>query len=222
MTNKITKMFFIAVMMISLMSFLLCNKTIIMIISGVTLWLSALIVSEIIIDKKNTSKIKWNEKTIYLIDSKMPSSKLCRTMGTINPEIAVDSRFFSTLSNETQTALLFHELNHALKKHNLKRFFIFGLIISLYTLSRLVVIKESNLESLCITALLGAVLFYIIYYRKNEYQSDLFSVEKSKNSKPLVEWLTIQANNEPTHTLSLHPSYRNRIRNIMKKISNFK
>lgn len=214
MATKLAKMIVFVIMMISLIAFILCNKLIIMIVSGATLWLSILIGSEVIIDKKNASKFELNEITVYLINNKTPSSKFCRTMGTINPIIVFDSKLFYALSDETKMALVFHELYHVIKKHNLKRFLLFGLVISLYILSRQIMTTESDFKYICFAVLLVSILFFIIYCRKNEYNADLFSVKKSKNSKYLVDWFIIQAKNEQAYTLSIHPSFRSRIRNI--------
>lgn len=214
MVNKLIKIIFLIIMMLSLIAFISCNKITAMIIFGITLWISILMISEVVIEKKNIKKVEVDKVTVYLIDSKILSNNFCRTIGIINPIIVFDSNFFYSISYETQKSLVFHELYHVMKKHNLKRFLLFGLFILLYILSKWVMEKGTNLEFLFFGIILIYMLLFIIYCRKNEFNADLFSVAKSNDSKHLVKWLTIQAERNRTYTLSIHPSFKRRIKNI--------
>lgn len=135
-----------------------------------------------------------------------------RTIGVFRPIIMFDKNYYDSLNNNIRQALIFHEIYHIKSKSNTKRLIALALCVLIKILYLIINSIYFNYVSICFFALL--FILYFILSRKSEYKADIYSVYQMQESKSLIEWLEINQLTEKRLYISLHPSFKNRIRYI--------
>lgn len=224
--NTVLKLVIFIALAASIFLFISNNNIVIISISGIVIIIASLLMSELFVDKKNAEKVTFASQEIYLIKQNSLAASdgnaqtsigsfYSRTVGIIDPVIIFDKDKFETLSDAEKSALIYHEQYHVKEHHQLKRFLLYAGMIALFVCIRFFAIKE-NTPVICIgLVLLAAYIFcFVLFFRKNEFDADAYSVKEMKESATLTSFLENKLKNENSKGLSLHPSVDKRIENI--------
>ena len=217
--NSIIKFIAFLCLAASLLLFISSSNMVIIAVAGAIIITASFLLSEMMIDKEKAEKISFESEEIYLIKQTSPvsadNSFYSRTVGILKPVIVFDKDKFYSMPEAEKKALIYHEKYHVSEHHQLKRFILYAGMTALFICVRLFAEQENTLFIIIGFFLLAAyIAFFILFFRKNEYDADMYSVTEMKESDTLSAFLENSLKNSVSKGLSLHPSVEKRIRNI--------
>lgn len=181
--------------------------------------------------KASNIDIKNNLKLYYRPALKRPVAN-ATVQGYSNFTIILNEDLVRDLREEEIEAVLYHEMYHIKKKHDLVRTIV---TISVGIIPMLVLIvfdlmsrniSSSPFISISSIIIFVCVLLFVLYiYRKQEFDADLYAKRKCNNGQTLINALTKMTNiNKQSvklpilrEMLSTHPSLNNRIYALERK-----